>query len=142
MEILKFLIPVVVALIGGWFVHKLASERDIRNKRREIVSAQLMEAYQQLSRLAGCLFNEQPATPQALEDFNYAIMKVQMFGTPRQIELALVLARAANGGNVFVISTLEELLWDLRAQVREELGLTKVKVIRQMFTNVKLEDAA
>ncbi len=107
---LEPLIPLASAVVGGLVVHLLSGRRDRANKRKEQRVMYLIEAYR---RLEDCS-----------QQFGAADKgKIQLFGTPRQVDLVQRFASdfAARGG-----ASLDELLADLRTDLRAELNLEAV----------------
>ena len=105
------------AVIGGLVVHLLSGRRDRANKRKEQRVTYLIEAYR---RLEECSQQFGAADKRKLES---AVADIQLFGTPRQVDLVQRFASdfAAKGG-----ASLDDLLSDLRTDLRAELNLEAV----------------
>jgi len=114
---LEPLIPLASAVVGGLVVHLLSGRRDRANKRKEQRVTYLIEAYR---RLEECSQQFGIAAKGKLES---AVADIQLFGTPRQVELVQQFASdfAEKGG-----ASLDALLGDLRADLRVELNLESV----------------
>ena len=112
------LVTTVVAVIGWMAAHYFNSQRDLKNKRREIRSDYLIRAYQRLEAgtcrgsIAGSSFGK---------DFEAAIADVQLFGTEAQVRMAKELATAIAGRAKD--ASAGELLLSLRDALRTELDL-------------------
>lgn len=78
---LTLTITVIVALLGWLLVHRLNSERDLRNKKREIVLSHLIEAYMVLTHE----LNREWTDERALI-FESMVSRIQLFGTINSIE--------------------------------------------------------
>src|SRR5437588_11608988 len=105
-QLLGPLLITTLVAVGGWFIgHALTTRRDRLNKRREQRIGYLIEAYR---RLESCAHRRD-----ALEasKFESAIADIQLFGTPRQVELVqtLVTEFAAERG-----ASMDDLLHDCR----------------------------
>lgn len=125
---LPSIITVLVAL-GGWIaVHGLTARRDRNNKRREFITQYLIEAYRRLERVAGREQDNRIHNAVAFViDVETSIADIQLFGTRKQVELVQKFAIEFNRsfrtpGGV----SIEELLEDLRRELRNELNLQPV----------------
>jgi hypothetical protein len=116
--LLPLLVTTVVAVSGWYFVHYLQNLRDIRNKRRELRVAYLIEAYRRLESVC----HRPPLGPEDSKGIESAIADIQLLGSPNQVQLAhkFVTEHAANK-----TADIEGLLSDLRNDLRGELGLEK-----------------
>lgn len=128
----QIFIPTILAslfaLIGWIIVHRFNSERDLKNKQRELRIKYIIEAYSiftELGRNKNILGN--------YKEVERAIHNIQLLGTPKQIELC----------KKFVVEIVEEgktdhtdLTIELRNFVRKELGLTVIdrKLISLIIT--------
>ncbi|WDE02600.1 hypothetical protein [Thalassomonas actiniarum] len=113
------LIPVTITIIFvviGWVVaHKLTSQRDIKNKQREIRIQYLLEAYEALM-VAG---RNRTILPN-YEQVERAVFLLEMFGTPSQVELSRKFTKEMAENNN---SNFTELVVEIRNFVRNELDL-------------------
>lgn len=113
----QLLTPLAAAIVGGFVVHGLTVRRDRSNKRRDQRIGYLIEAYR---RLESCAQRHGPFNAVKLES---AVADIQLFGSPRQVQLVQEFADefAAQRG-----ASLNALLRDLRCDLREELKLESV----------------
>jgi len=120
---MEYLLPsciaAVIVVIGWYVVHYLSTKRDQTNKRRDLRVQYLIEAYRRLE-YAG----NRPMTEEVAPDFERAVADIQLFGTPKQVELAqtFALGFAEKGTH-----PLDPLLNELRNELRKELKLEPVK---------------
>lgn len=118
---IDLLIPLLVTstvVIIGWFaVHFLLANRDHANKRHDTRVQYLMEAWRRLESASNRSDDSRSG------DLEAAIADIQLFGNPRQIELAQkFVGDFADTGR----ANLDELLNDLRQDLRKELRLETV----------------
>jgi hypothetical protein len=115
----SLLITAIVAILGWAVIHRLSMRRDLVNKRRELRVQYLIEAYRRLE-----FVGNRPLTRELGPEFEKAIADVQLFGTPRQVELAreFALGFAKSGTHA-----LDPLLNELRNNLRNELNLEPVQ---------------
>lgn len=115
----QLIIPVAITIvlaIAGWVVgHKLTSQRDIKNKQREIRIKYLIDAYEALM-VAG---RNRTILPNHKE-VERSVFIIEMFGTPKQVELSRKFTKEMAESNN---SNFTELVVSLRNFVRTELGL-------------------
>lgn len=123
--IVSALVGLVAALIGavivavGWLVtHRFEVERSRAAKRRELMIQYLIEAFRRLEYVSN-----RPMGPDMAPNFEKSIADIQLFGTAHQVELAqqVAVGMVKNGEH-----SLNELLFDLRKSLREELDLERV----------------
>ena len=116
--LLTLLIPTVVAILS-WFVGSwLSVKRDRANKRRDLRVQYLIEAYRRLVTAS----NRSPSQSQ-FEDLESAIDDIQLFGTVNQVAAAQEFARRMADQRE---ASLDELLADIRADLRKELQLPAI----------------
>lgn len=114
-EFWKILIPAFIIVIGWWAVDWFSKTRDVENKRREIISLYLIEAYRNIEDGCGrCVTNEQK------RKMEKAIADVQLFGSKSEIEAAKKFADNMNNNH---FGDPRELLVLLRTNLRRELKL-------------------
>jgi hypothetical protein len=108
-------IPIASGLLGLFLGHWLSQRRDLKNKKREIRTQYLIEAYRKL---------ERGAVPNAKKfdkgDFESAIADIQLFGNIEQVKIAFEFATQASRGDG---SKLQILLEDIRKDLRKELSI-------------------
>ena len=118
--LITLLIPTLVAVVswfvGGW----LSVRRDRANKRRDTRVSYLIEAYRRLE--AGS--NRAKPTPSSRKAIESAIADIQLFGSARQVAAAQEFARRMAEVSE---ASLDDLLLDLRDDLRKELQLEPVK---------------
>jgi hypothetical protein len=126
-EILKILVPVAVAIFGWIVAHWFSMGRDRKNKKRDLQTKFLIDAYQKLEKAAHAVSKDHE------KDFESAIADIQLFGSKQQIELATSLARELASKRH---SEMNELLSALRNDLRTELGLARVdnQIVHLRFT--------
>ena len=115
--LLPLLVTTFVALSGWVIVHYFNSKRDLLNKRRELRVQYLIEAYRRLEAVSHANNLKERRL-----DVESAIADIQLFGTPQQIQLAVKFAKELSEKE---IASLDELLTDLRKDLRAELELEK-----------------
>lgn len=129
----KILLPLLVTIalaIAGWVVgHSLNAERDLHNKRVELRIKYLLEAYRKLESSI-----EQEVSRENLSVLESAISDVQLLGTPEQVDKVLAWSDQFKGKERQKDVNLQDLLEDLRASLRKELGL---RPIDKKITHVK-----
>ena len=126
------LLPLLIAVglaIGGWLaLHVLAGRRDRANKRRELITQYLVEAYRRLE--SGGNRGEPGKMSDVnawIRDMETSLADIQLFGTPKQVALVqrFAVEFVANSENPEGANA-NELLLDLRRELRKELGLDPV----------------
>src|SRR5262249_50800790 len=102
---------------AGWYMaHRFAAERDRANNQRDLRVRYLVDAYRQLE--TACSRDDIMPYKEGVE---CAIADVQLFGTPRQVELAKAIMRDIETGSR--TTDPRTLLSDLRTDLRRELNL-------------------
>ena len=113
-------IPAVIA-VAGWFLgHWLNARRELNNKRRETQLKGLETAYVRLA-----MASNRDWTDEHKLEFERFIAEIQLYGTPRQIELTIGIIQAFIRRDHRVV--FDELLVDLRDSLRQELRMEPVK---------------
>jgi hypothetical protein len=109
----------VIVVVGWYVVHQLTIKRDQANKRRDLRVQYLIKAYRRLE-FAG----NRPLTEEVAPELERAVADIQLFGTPKQVELVqtFALGFAENKRH-----SLDPLLNDLRRELRNELNLESVQ---------------
>lgn len=117
--IIKVVSTVVVAVIGWVVAHYFTSRRDMANKRREIQTQYLIDAYRKIDSAI------EPAqyTRKWCESLQSSFSEIQLFGTKQQIELAHEFADILLSQEKINQNVLKKLLHNLRTSLRSELGL-------------------
>lgn len=109
-------VPAVIVVAGWFFGHWLTARRELASRKREARVKALEAAYM---RLATSSNREQ--TPEMLDKLETFVSEIQLYGTPRQIELMGHLVETYIGPPGVV--SYDELLRDLRDTIRTELTL-------------------
>lgn len=52
-EIIKLVIPALIVIVGWWVISCLSQKNDLKNKRREIITGYIIEAYQNIEDCCG-----------------------------------------------------------------------------------------
>ncbi|MBO1924961.1 hypothetical protein [Thiomicrorhabdus sp. 6S3-12] len=117
--IVKMVSTVSVAVIGWIVAHYFTSRRDMANKRREIQTQYLIDAYRKID---GAIEPVQ-FSKEWCESLQSSFSDIQLFGTNQQIELAHEFAEILLTQEKINQNILKSLLHDLRADLRSELGL-------------------
>lgn len=128
----QLLIPLLVTTviaISGWIVgHRLNAERDLQNTRIELRIRYLLEAYRNLESSV-----ETEVSRENLMVLESAISDIQLLGTPEQVDKVLSWADQFSETGTQTNVDLQDLLEDLRSNLRKELGLLKIsKKIRHV----------
>ncbi len=112
------LITTLVAISSWYIVHRLNIARDRANKKRDLQIQYLIEAYRRLERASN-----RPKRFDNNSELESAIADIQLFGTAQQVKLAQNFAFAIAQNSH---ASTDELLMNLRAELRRELGLEEV----------------
>lgn len=126
------LIPLIVTTIVavmGWVVgHRLNAERDLHNKRIELRIKYLLEAYRKLES-----FIETEVSRENLDILESAISDIQLLGTQEQVDKVIAWSSHFSQTGTQKDLNLQDLLEDLRKNLRKELGLREIhKKIRHV----------
>ncbi len=110
-------VPALIAVAGWFLAHWLNARREVTNKRRELRLKGLEAAYMRLA-----MSSLRDWTDTEKLGFEQFIAEIQLYGTPRQIELTIELVKAfvAREPKVSFDSLLENLRDSLRAELRME----------------------
>ena len=113
---------ILLALLGWLVVHYFNSNRDRNNKKRDLRTGYLIEAYRNIEKACG----HKGYLPAKLNrEMESAIADVQLFGSKHQIELA---RRFTDSMNKDSFADPRSLLVILRSNLREELNLEQVSI--------------
>ncbi len=117
--VVKVAVSVLLAALGWVVAHYFTSKRDLANKRREVQTEYLIEAYRNIEK--------------AIEPAEYnadwcvlvqtAFSEVQLFGSQKQIDLAHEFAELLLNQRKIDKGKLNLLLMELRSSLRAQLGL-------------------
>ena len=109
-------IPATLAVAGWFLVHRLNSRRDLAQRRREARLKSLETAYLRVANSA-----QRPWTDEMMNEIELFVSELQLYGTPRQIELMGQIVEGLKVPNSSV--NYSPLLIDLRDTIRAELEL-------------------
>ncbi len=112
------------ALVIGWFLNsRLTSNRDDTNRRHQMVTGYLIEAYDELT-----MASNRDLTPEFARMMESAVAKIQLFGTPEEIQAVHAFLdewqRPQPDGRPR--GSLDPLLLLLRNSLRQEISLPAV----------------
>jgi hypothetical protein len=112
--LVPLLITSVVTILGWLATHEFAARRDRNNKKRDLRVQYLIEAWRKLE-----MSSNRPSDARYSEAIESAISDIQLFGSPKQIELAQTFANSisSQGANI------DGLLNNLRRELRSYLDL-------------------
>ena len=108
-------VTTIVAIVGWYIVHRMASNRDRINKKRDLQVKYLIEAYQAIEN--SCSRNENTPYREKLER---AVSDIQLIGNPEQVRLA---KEFTTGMAADSFGDPRPLLAALRKDLRQELNL-------------------
>jgi hypothetical protein len=86
---IKILISISLAIEGWVLGHYLSSQREVRSKKRELVTQYLIESFESLIKFSAVQVGNEPDSTIVAEDFNNAVTKIQLLGSACQIELTV-----------------------------------------------------
>ncbi len=122
--------------ITGWYVlYVISKDRDLKNKEKEIRINYLIEVWRKLNHI----LNRNEIKPENINEVIQALEQVttdiQLLGTSKQISLVRDFLYNLNEYKTKNVN-LDDLLSELRHDLREKLGLEKIdgKVIFPRFT--------
>lgn len=113
------LFAAVVAVFGWYTAHLLNAARDRANRRHDMITQYLLEAYRRLEMAA----NREDKTEEQAIAFESAIADIQLLGTATQISKTVQYLKVHASGDLGLI---DEVLSQLRSDLREELGLSRI----------------
>ncbi len=113
-------VPALIAVAGWFLAHWLNARREVNTKRREIRLKGLEAAFIRLA-MAG----QRDWSDEQKLGFEQFIAEIQLYGTPRQIELTIELVKAFIAKEPRI--SFDPLLIDLRDSLRRELRMETVK---------------
>lgn len=120
MEYLKILTTIVLAVFGWVIANNFNSNRDLKNRKREIILPFLIQNYQVLTHDI-CMRKPDDNLAKKLEKL---ISDIQLFGSSKQVELVRRLAEDATKEKDYGFDLLVN---DLRNELRKELNLCEIK---------------
>jgi len=123
------LITTLIAILGWYVVHLLNARRDRDNKRMDLRTQYLIEAYRRIEKASN-----RPRNFDNNLELESAIADVQLLGSPDQVILAEKFAyEIAENSH----ASTNELLYNLRASLRKAL---KLGVVRTEITFLRLDE--
>jgi len=133
--LIPLLVTTVVAVSGLVVGNRLNSERDLHNKRVELRTKYLLDAYRQLEASV-----DTEVSRQNLDTLQSAIADIQLLGSREQVVKLMAWSDQFYGKEHLKDVDLQDLLEDLRASLREELGLEPIaQKIRHVRFNLASE---
>lgn len=114
-------VPALIAVAGWFLAHWLNARREVDNKRREIRLKGLESAYTRLA-----MASQREWTDEHKRDFESFVAEIQLYGTPKQIELTIEIVQAFIRHEPRVM--FDALLEELRDSLRKELRMEPVHV--------------
>jgi hypothetical protein len=118
--LLPLIVTTIVAVLGWEIAHLLTLKREQANKHRDIRLQYLIEAYR---RLADASARHPSSALEYARGLESALADIQLFGSFTQVEkLKKFLEDYAADGNAY----LDEVINDLRAELRKELDLPPI----------------
>ena len=118
-DVIKFSITAFIAVIGWLVGHFLSDKRDKSNKKRELTTKHLINAY---SVLTNDISHRKPSEERN-KKLECIITEIQLFGSIEQVELARMLADEVAAGHEF---ELDPLINSLRTELRIQLELQPI----------------
>ncbi len=112
-------IPVIVVVIGWFSGYWLNSRRDLLIRKREARLKALEAAYMRLSVSSNRSLNDK-----LMDDIETFVSEIQLYGTPRQIQLMSEIVEEFKKPNNRVF--YDAILTDLRDTMRKELDLEPI----------------
>ena len=109
-------IPATVIIAGWFFVHWLNARRDLMSRKREARLKALEAAYMRVA-----TSSNRPFTDKSMDNLETFVSELQLYGTPRQIQLMTEIVEGFKKPNNTV--SYDAILADLRDTIRKELNL-------------------
>jgi hypothetical protein len=113
-------IPGALVVAGWFFVHLLNARRDLAQRKREARLKALETAYIRLADSAN-----RPLTDEILDELELFVSEIQLYGTPRQVELMGKVVEGLKVPNNPV--DFNPLLMEILDSIRRELRLESLK---------------
>jgi hypothetical protein len=120
LEILKFAIPALIAVVGWLIGHYFSSKRDKSGKKRELTLKHLINTYSVLTNE----ISHRKAKPESELKLEEIITEIQLFGSSEQVSMAKQLAIEVAAKKEF---ELDPLINSLRNDLRKQLELAPIK---------------
>jgi hypothetical protein len=116
--VIQSTITIAVAAIGWIIAHRLTSERDAINKRKEMRLKYLVDLYRKIERRLGGTIDSQDIA----DDISTAVADLQLFGDSNQVRSAREIAKSFAGVHTETLD-ISILLFELCNTIRAELQL-------------------
>jgi hypothetical protein len=113
-------VPAVIVVCGWFFAHRLTAQRELAARRREARLKALEAAYMRLA-----TSSNRPVTAETREKLEMFVSEIQLYGTPKQIELMVEIVKSYIKAAPTI--SFDPILTDLRNTIREELRLEPVQ---------------
>jgi hypothetical protein len=120
--ILSILIPGVLVILGWFIAHFLTSKREFKARRREARVKGLEAAYMRVASSSN-----REMTEEVMEKLETFVSEIQLYGTPRQVQLTRKLV--ADYVSKIPLVSFDSILEDLRDSLRKELQLEPVDTL-------------
>ena len=111
--------PTTVVVAGWFLVHWLNARKDLASRKREARLKALEAAYMRVA-----TSSNRPITEKSADDLETFVSELQLYGTPRQIQLMSEIVEGFKKPNNIV--SYDAILADLRDTIRKELNLEPV----------------
>lgn len=119
-DIIKFGVTALIAVLGWLAGHYFSDKRDKSNKKRELTTKHLINAYSVLTNEV----SHRKQTQERQQKLECIITEIQLFGSGEQVMLAKKLANEVAAGQEF---ELDPLINSLRTDLRKQLELAPIK---------------
>lgn len=124
---IPLLLTALVAIYSWYKVDNLAAKRDRANKQLDLQIEYLIGAY---SKLTNATWREPQPGSQYFADMETAMSDIQLFGTDSQIIKAKEIMKEFQETG---LGSLDELITELRDDLRREMDLSKIEGNIQWF---------
>ena len=136
---IKTLITIALACLGWLIVNYLTTQREVRAKKRELVTKYQIETFSAVNTFFTYLLTKRSPPSNVRTDFNKAVSMIQLLGSQSQINnfsnilIKLQEITSSKSGHLKG-KEVDILLQDLRDELRKELQLKPVnnKVISML----------
>ena len=118
-EFWKILVPTLIAIFSWVIAHFSSKWKDLQNRRKEIISKYLIDAYRSIENCCG-RGEGISLTPEQKTGIEQAVADVQLFGSTYQ---ATLVKKFIDLMNTTAYADPRTLLVTLRNDLRKELGL-------------------
>lgn len=119
MDWIKILVTLLTAFSGWLLVNRLNSRREINSKRRELVLIHLIDSYRILTQEIG----HRETTENSMTKFENLLTDIQLFGSPKEVQLARDISDETSKTGV---SKIDPLIEEMRSHLRAELNLQQL----------------